>query len=113
MSTKHTPGPWHSKVWSYQSHTSGSDRGGQWRELMIESKTDTVCRIESVYRESITESDEIKEANAQLIAAAPDLLAACKAVRASVAAHADYGDIMNDIDILDAAIRKAEGADNA
>lgn len=108
--SKHTPGPW--------------SVDGVWRTggLAI-GATDTadgqlfqVCEVFGIDHE--THHDERSHANANLIAAAPDLLAALKAVRTqyiddhSIAIpeeqHTDQLLVQ-----IDAAIAKAEGVDSA
>lgn len=82
--TAHTPGPWENK---YPVIMAGSAR---------------LARIECT-----PEMDKYDEANARLIAAAPELLAALKAL----VALDEYQEPFNGLDFTDArlAISKAEG----
>lgn len=87
---KHTPGPWHqngSVVWS----SGTKDRGNI---ATCDLRVGTHINIDQ------------NVANARLIAAAPDLLAACKRVRDDLDAGEHPGPFAA---ILDAAIAKAEG----
>jgi hypothetical protein len=83
--SKHTPGPW---VFDNLGCISAETR-------------DPVATVDAP-----VDFDDLKEihANARLIAAAPDLLAACKAISA-----APYGVALGDLETLNAAIVKAEG----
>mgnify|MGYP001186460402 CR=1 FL=1 len=67
MSTKHTPGPW-------QRHNNGNDLNPDWQVLDNEGRV----LIAETYWSRIEPhvSPEHSEANAKLIAAAPELLAA-------------------------------------
>ena len=72
---KHTPGPWtierlKNDAWRIQSHA---------RIICIESFRDTPENCLRYAYGSHPQSDEL-EANAQLIAAAPALLEACKTI---------------------------------
>ena len=64
MSTRHTPGPW-----------AVADVG----EVVVCATGRTLCDVYS----SPTTGDEQADADARLIAAAPELLAACEAVAAT------------------------------
>jgi hypothetical protein len=86
---RHTPGPW-----QYNGFVTDSDFSG-WR-VYLPTKYRRAITVEGT---SAAEAD----ANARLIAAAPDLLAALKAVVAFTGAHGGpYADAR-------AAIAKAEG----
>lgn len=93
MNTKHTPGPW---------LTDEMMPGDQYRYVFA-AKGPIVCRVSAF---------AAGEANARLIAAAPELLAALKGVLASLEWHADrHGNVGMDAQRrLDAhaAIAKAE-----
>ena len=68
MST-HTPGPWL------------VTRGAQSDAYSVESGSQTICLVKFIRGQSLSERGvRQEEANAHLIAAAPDLLTACKAV---------------------------------
>jgi hypothetical protein len=91
MNAKHTPGPWRVVIRANQ-------RG--IRSLTIDTghlTGGTYCKM------GASELQPEDEANARLIAAAPDLLEACKAVMAGDAFDERYRDLCA------AAIRKAEG----
>lgn len=66
--TTHTPGPWTAQ----ERHERGD-----WR--VSEIRLDDQRTIGAVYSDDV--SDDAFEANARLIAAAPDLLAACEPMR--------------------------------
>jgi hypothetical protein len=89
--SQHTPGPWH-----WTDHVSP--------HITIYAKNDQkiVVLTEPFYRDS----QGVGVANADLIAAAPDLLAACKA------AH-EFSRVFSDsyVQMLAHAIAKAEGRD--
>lgn len=84
---KHTPGPWH----HFKSEYTG--------EFCIGSQTLPILARTHNYPEQ-------SEANAQLIAAAPELLEACKALQMEAAARGCG------LRIADEAILKAEGQAN-
>jgi hypothetical protein len=92
--TKHTPGPWRTDFNSYDN---------QWR--VYEKNGPPI--INSLFKPS----GEIGEANARLIAAAPDLLEACEVLLK--AAPELWGDDIEKwprlMDRVEAAIAKAEG----
>lgn len=99
-----TPGPWH--VVPYGDGDSlviCSDQGGEWRICFMATHGGT----ESVW--------QAIQANARVIAAAPDLLAALQAVvansdRLQEAGHRRRGDLNDLYDAAVAAIAKATGA---
>jgi hypothetical protein len=103
--TTHTPGPWSASF-------------GNLIRVMAKPGHITVCGVHKIGRQTgeygQQEQREV-EANATLIAAAPDMLAALKLARECIAycrmAHKDAqsGDGMPVEVILDAAIAKAEG----
>lgn len=70
MTTKHTPGPW---------HITRDDLDSGEISLHITHKATNVCVIYSYDRE---DKGRNEMADANLIAASPDLLAACEAVMA-------------------------------
>jgi hypothetical protein len=86
--TKYKPGPW----------THDGD--------CVESNRGTVAETYGFDQEEM-------EANARLIASAPDLLAACKRAAAAVGSAASHGQYYSDAIEADlkAAIAKAEGTD--
>lgn len=87
----HTPGPWKAEY----------SEGDEWDVLAGESLP--IAYISGWACSSV-------EANARLIAAAPDLLAALKAARVFVAQRAGYSDVADQTLVdVDAAIAKAEG----
>ena len=87
----HTPGPWLLKGW-----TAPDDYG--W----------SIKIGDAPHRLEVSAWDESSEANAHLIAAAPDLLAIAKETyKHLVLLYGDKGDWM--VETLGAAIAKAEG----
>lgn len=82
MSTRHTPGPWIVEA------------VGPWLEVANEETLYTVAKVNG--------SGQGPQANACLIAAAPDLLEACRTL-------IETGDLQAAIDKARAAIARAEG----
>lgn len=77
--SEHTPGPW-------RFLTDYAYRGFQSRILVVvDGKGAAVARIpaEPIMEEDAARVDALRLANARLMAAAPDLLAACEAVSAN------------------------------
>ena len=90
--SKHTPGPWDIHVGNL-----GADARGQQQMVMICSEDMRIATMFSV---------QDRDANARLIAAAPELLEACKA-----AMRLDYFREHSALALqVQAAIKKAEGA---
>lgn len=88
MKSKHTPGPWE------YAPTAGHETHGQ----------------SVVYNDGLSIAIVYDgEANARLIAAAPDLLQACKAAVVSLIEDEHYQEFKNLISTLDKAIAEAEG----
>lgn len=104
----HTPAPWtyHPEPLFNGMHVAG--RGPTVRAGVLR-----VARVERISASASRKRDEEGEANARLMSAAPDLLAACKLVnsRSSGARDTDaYAEISWDVlDAIDAAIVKATG----
>lgn len=83
MSTKFTPGPW------MVDKTVALGAYGVWKDVRgTDEPMRPVC---SVYSPGTILPREERDANAALIAAAPDLLEACKAVLPAIYAQARYG----------------------
>lgn len=76
MGTKHTPGPWYVQ----------DDHGKRWIET--EGNDDTIAEVHRRKRKGSVYSCEEAGANADLIAAAPDLLSALQGL---LAAYEDPG----------------------
>ena len=87
---KHTPGPWHVEKWEYPKET----------KLIIQNGNDATCEILDLW--CMDDRTEERDANARLIASAPDLLAACKNALTD-------GDELRAMNMIKAAIAKAEG----
>ena len=115
MTTKHTPGPW----WAYQSITGAwcvaTYRDGQspTGPYIGASHGASICYSVGDDTEQRTRGNE--EANARLIAAAPEMLEACqiildvaKSAKGMTAAHLRTA-ISMAAGAADAAIAKAEG----
>ena len=96
MTTKHTPGPWTLKL-TENGHPVIEDRVG--RKV-----------VEQFCNGGTSEGSEGRD-NARLIAAAPDLLAACKTMLSSMRLMDDGAeDVQREAeDMMRAAIAKAEG----
>ena len=91
MSGKHTPGPWRAvSMWADDADSVVAETS--WFCVMVEPSLHDY------------ENKEVDEANARLIAAAPEMLEALKAC----AQFADGKGMVNGVNIL-AAIAKAEG----
>jgi hypothetical protein len=88
--SKGTPGPWFATT-----------RRGSW-DWLVASEADPNIEVCQMFHDA-TEENEIGEANAHLVAAAPDLLAALKGVVAIADRKTD------EFDRARAAIAKAEG----
>jgi hypothetical protein len=90
MIAKHSPGPWH--TWQV----------GLLSSVFVNNEHGSVCLV------TMNEHDE---ANARLIAAAPELLYALKRAFAVISQHhpEDKDCCAHDIKTIPAAIRKAEG----
>lgn len=89
--TKHTPGPWEFEPTGHGPGHIAADCEGAIRD-----------GVATVWGRT---SEDTFDANARLIAAAPDLLAACKGLIENI----DNPD-WSDIDKIRAAIARAEGA---
>ena len=97
MSAKHTAGPW--EIHSTNNGFTRIDANPRWYDFVrVVTELDGAPSLEG-------------QANARLIAAAPDLLAALKEARHALSYIARHSDTADDvIDAADAAITKAEGA---
>jgi len=99
--TKHTPGPW--EIIRFQDPCfEGDDR----EYAAIDGQTVRVARIIGAVKVHPPAPHEENEANALLIAAAPDMLVALK----TIALHAPSLDIVGIRELCDEAIAKAQGA---
>ena len=106
--SKHTPGPW------TIADDNGTDIGIIARKRGRGGQMVAMVTVD----EDVPQDDDERLANARLIAAAPDLLAACKAFAAARKAwrecddmsSIEYLDTLDAID-FDAAIAKAEGGE--
>ncbi len=94
MTGKHTPGPWHLHVTDYGSLSILAADGGY------------VSDIGYGFGEVGAEEHAELVVDHTLMAAAPDLLAACEAARETCDAEGDH----QTRDLCDAAIAKARGA---
>jgi len=93
--TKHTPGPWQANKWA------------PGFEVCAPGSHYTICSLAGYNNE---------EANAQLIAAAPDLLEACKMALATIerltVRHGPFSSTDGTHSVLNEAIAKAEATAN-
>ncbi len=71
---KHTPGPW--EVETLLDESEGDALGFPWHDARITSNGRDVCKLYGVGMEYFRDPEQ--QANARLIASAPDLLAALK-----------------------------------
>jgi hypothetical protein len=100
--SKHTPGPWF--VFG-NGHCVGGPTGMMDADPNQKTAGIAMCAMR-------LRTDDENEANARLIASAPELLAACEELVADLLSHAKFG--MNDSEVAmlkraEAAIRKARG----
>ena len=107
---KHTPGPWEFETWQYRSPETGK----------MDKRVPCVCSSLREMRIAALDSDEGNspnpytftleeaEANARLIAAAPDLLEACKSALVLIQGCTVYKDMSTAKELM-APIAKAEG----
>ena len=95
---KHTPGPWRLEWWEY--------KGRREPVLTVRTDADAVAQVMGLWRDGADDSDE-RQANARLIAAAPDLLAALESLLNET--NAGTWDCLP-ADLARAAIAKARGA---
>ena len=98
-SMKHTPGPWKVKR---VKETHGHNAGRTYQYIIADDPTDYIAEIFPC------RTPLISHGNARLIAAAPDLLEACIAVRAFDNNGPSWHQAMRKIDL---AIAKATGED--
>ncbi len=107
MST-HTPGPW------IASHRRGQD--GNYRTEVYSPEHGGIATCDWTMKHcgnGVTET--YREANARLIAAAPEMLEALRRAVVALAGatvHAPELDLMDDYQIVSAAIAKAQGMDD-
>lgn len=98
MSNKHTPGPW-----TYQPFHFKDAQGAIFME-----RAKGACTISLTGAASM--SQKTLDAHARLIAAAPDLLAACEFVMERALQHSDPDDVDHAVyKRVSAAIAKAKG----
>lgn len=101
MSTQHTPGPWAVTCdTQYKRGVLVRDKGGQG---YVVAACDSIANTGAKY------VNECLEANARLIAAAPDLLAAAQTALAALTPWRNYEEQEASI-ALQTAIAKAKGA---
>ena len=99
--SNHTPGPW--KLIEGPQEFSPD---AAW--IIGSDSSETICDVLSSDCVAAPSDEEEIHANALLIAAAPDLLAACKELRLFIGSDYDTRDLAN---LLDAAIAKATGGE--
>jgi len=99
MTDKHTPGPWY-----VAANDALGRRGQEHAHHTVHADNGVpVCRMGGN-----TTAHTDTRANARLIAAAPELLAALRAIKAAIEAPGSYRDTVNAVDrITQAAIAKA------
>lgn len=93
--TKHTPGPWFDRENLREPHLTVVREGGELLAVLMDSG----------------EGYEVDEANALLIAAAPDMLAALMAVK-EYGSHRETDDGVSTDYLVEAAIAKATQGGN-
>ena len=98
--SKHTAGPW--------VIIPGGDEWSQGRIATIEPKPETMIETNYWTVAEVNNRRDEREANAQLISAAPDLLAAAERVLEKLD-HPTLGVTIYDADALRDAIAKARG----
>lgn len=92
--SKHAPGPWRTQPWPHERECMGADLGAM-----------AVVGADGISPAVVWGGLESSEANARLIAAAPDLLEALKYARMYVETEGPE----DELEMVDAAIAKAEG----
>lgn len=115
--TKHTPGPWWVDETSYEHLEVLTDDHRQYVIATAADLRDYATGNDAIDAITVAALDGESRANARLIAAAPDLLEACEALRreipaAAVARAEKFSLITIEIDVirrLFAAIAKARG----
>jgi len=98
--SKHTAGPW-----NVTEHFNGHKGDDKYRSVQSSSQGFYIAEILGDVPDHV--------ANAHLIASAPDLLAACKNLRAIIhdyLTHAQQRDCAIDLEAADKTISRAEGA---
>lgn len=110
MDAKHTPGPWHVETWSYEKSQTRPEN----EVFTIQTKADAIAQTLLLWRPDQTPHNrDEEEANARLIAAAPDLLTACEelmkaeSMQQGSRSGGTMGQISTAIDIARAALAKA------
>lgn len=109
MSTQHTPGPW-----SFRETGEGHKYAKEWREINPGIVGPASYTTNKWGEPEETIGVRITEANARLIAAAPDLLAELKAITEIIEAAKDSNDGIEALEAFScnrahAAIAKATG----
>lgn len=95
MNAAHTPGPWQAQPWRY--------RNPERKVLTIQTERDAVAQLLDLWPPDAREAE--KAANAHLIAAAPDLLAALR----DICTADETSTLDGAVAIARAAIARAEG----
>lgn len=106
MSEPHTPGPWkifHGGLKGDDGFSVGSDNL-QAERVKVVAECWPCTIVDNQHR------DELR-ANARLIEAAPELLAACEAARREIIRITPRGEVSLVIDRIDAVIEKAKGGE--
>jgi len=108
MQAKHTPGPW---TYSADDKLNGLRAFGINRDLGKEAAEErgVDVAIETIAEVCEANDHAIAEADARLIAAAPDLLEACKQAFEELGASAAWRVSTLRLDVLRKAIAKATG----
>lgn len=106
--TAHTPGPWQVVPWS--SGEPGFNITGAMhnRAGLHHDTCDMVCTVDSLCGNPWQHGAAENAANARLIAAAPDLLAACETAEKSLLSDNPL-DFKSGLNAIRAAIAKAKG----
>jgi len=107
MNAQHTPGPWKVEVWDYSHATPPR------KELNVQSAKNLLATLQCDHDENnefIVPKAEA-EANARLIAAAPDLLAALVSIEGLLfEAHSDIPEEMRARRDVNSALTRARAA---
>jgi len=98
----HTPGPWKASDWKYANSTV---------KRVIQNENDAICEVLDLW--CMDDRTPERDANAILIAAAPEMLNALAIAQATIqrlsTQHGPFNSAQGTLDLIDAAMHKAGG----